>query len=134
MLPHISTFYYGGKDMESVLRYIGKHGINLDYEKEKFKFQTYCEPFSGSFNTGHILMKDEEFKGKLILNDLDYEIYNFWNCVKNNPKLTYKRIEELILNVLKANNEDRNLYRNNVDTTNVPSNHNSERLKIDNQK
>ena len=96
--------------MESVLRYIGKHGINLDYEKEKFKFQTYCEPFSGSFNTGHILMEDEEFRGKLILNDLDYEIYNFWNCVKNNPKLTYKRIEELILNVLKANNEDRKRY------------------------
>ena len=48
--------------MHSVLNYIGKKDIDLSkYNIDNYK--VYCEPFSGSFNTGFELM-ETGFKGK----------------------------------------------------------------------
>lgn len=66
--------------MESVLKYIGMKDIDLSiYNINNYK--KYCEPFGGSFNTGFKLI-EQGYEGKLIYNDLDSRVVNFWNCLK----------------------------------------------------
>lgn len=79
--------------MKSILRYIGMKDINLNnYDINSYK--TYCEPFGGSFNTGFRLI-EKEYKGKLIYNDLDKEVVNFWECIKENGEKVYNRFVSL---------------------------------------
>lgn len=68
-----------GKDI-SILDYTGKKRISLLDEVEGHK--RYIEPFGGSFNAGLNLLKDG-YTGDVIFNDLDKEVYDFWNRVKS---------------------------------------------------
>lgn len=68
-----------GKDI-SILDYTGKKRISLLDEVEGHK--RYIEPFGGSFNAGLNLIQDG-YKGDIILNDLNKEVYDFWTRVKN---------------------------------------------------
>jgi DNA adenine methylase len=77
--------------MYSVLNYIGKKEIDLHDDMQILNIETYCEPFSGSFNTGFKLI-DTRYKAKYILNDLDKYVYNFWTCLKYNEE----ELEDLI--------------------------------------
>lgn len=88
--------------MKSVLRYIGKKDIDLEkYEIHKSKI--YVEPFGGSFNTGFKLI-EQGYKGRLIYNDLDKNVYNFWIQVRDNVERLTNYIENLdyIINKLSS--------------------------------
>lgn len=71
--------------MKSLLNYIGKKN-NLDIltyiDKGNLNINTYCEPFSGGFSAGLNLI-EQGFNGKVILNDLDDNICNFWICLRD---------------------------------------------------
>lgn len=66
--------------MRSPLRYIGSKNIDLT-EYGINNYDTYCEPFGGGFNTGIVLL-DSGYTGKVVYNDLDEEVVNFWECLK----------------------------------------------------
>ena len=84
--------------MKSILKYIGMKEVNL--QEFGFKNETiYCEPFSGSFNNG-LKMYENGFRDKLIYNDLDEQVTNFWVCVKENNVELLNRINQLN-NILK---------------------------------
>ena len=68
-----------GKNL-SVLDYKGKKKINLYDEVKSSKI--YVEPFGGSFNAGFNLLASG-YTGKVIYNDLDKELVDFWNRVKS---------------------------------------------------
>lgn len=80
--------------MKSLLSYIGKKDkldISKYIEEYKLDIDTYCEPFSGGFSAGLNLLENG-FKGRIILNDLDFEVYNFWNTLKNNWEGLYEQV------------------------------------------
>lgn len=81
--------------MYSVLNYIGKKEVNLLEDMMVLDMKVYCEPFSGSYNTGFKLI-DTGYKAKYILNDLDENIYNFWLQLKNKHSLVETRIKYMI--------------------------------------
>lgn len=85
--------------MKSVLKYIGMKDI--DISKYGFSNQTtYCEPFSGSFNTGFSLY-EQNYDGKLIYNDTDEKVVNFWLCMKDDSNKLYnycKQLDSIIKN------------------------------------
>ena len=56
--------------MYSVLNYIGKKEVELLEDMEVLNIETYCEPFSGSFNTGFKLI-DKGYNTKYILKYLN---------------------------------------------------------------
>lgn len=88
--------------MKSVLRYIGQKDIDITkYNINESKI--YVEPFGGSFNTGFNLI-DQGYKGRLIYNDLDNNVYNFWVQVRDSVEQLSKYIEtlEYIVNKLKS--------------------------------
>lgn len=87
--------------MGSVLNYIGKKSIDLQ-EYEIDKYSVYVEPFSGSFNTGFTLM-EQGYKGKVIYNDLDEQLINFWTMLRSNPLELYRLCIELFNNVKETN-------------------------------
>ena len=82
----------GVENMYSVLNYIGKKEVNLLEDMMVLDMKVYCEPFSGSYNTGFKLI-DTGYKAKYILNDLDENVYNYLNYIihrlkkKHNPYL-----------------------------------------------
>ena len=89
--------------MKSVLRYIGMKDINI----KEFGLNSetiYCEPFSGSFNTGFKLYENG-YTGQLIYNDLDEKVVNFWECIKEDNERLLNRIEQLN-NILKSHFTD----------------------------
>lgn len=97
--------------MHSVLNYIGKKDIDLSkYNIDNYK--VYCEPFSGSFNTGFELM-ETGFKGKIIYNDLDSELVNFWNILKESPTELYDNCNTLIKQIhsLITDDEKKNMLK-----------------------
>ena len=80
--------------MRSIIKYIGIKNINLkDYDIDSYK--TYCEPFGGSFNTGMRLL-NQGFNGKVVYNDLDSLIVDFWTAVKTNSNKLYDELEKII--------------------------------------
>lgn len=81
--------------MYSVLNYIGKKEVELLEDMEVLNIETYCEPFSGSFNTGFKLI-DKGYNTKYILNDLDKNIYNFWVQLKSRYNLLELKINKMI--------------------------------------
>lgn len=89
--------------MRSVLKYIGMKNITFNINE----YNIYCEPFGGSFNCGFKLIENG-FKGKLICNDLDKQVVNFWECLRDNPDKLYKEIIELHAQ-LKDNNLSKKL-------------------------
>lgn len=94
----------------STLKSIGmKKYLDILPELERVKEQginitTYCEPFAGSFNVG-LKVGGYGLGLKLVLNDLDSFIYDYWICIKENPKKMYDRIVNLSD---KLNNTDEN--------------------------
>lgn len=72
-----------GKDI-SVLDYTGKKKISLLDEVDGHK--RYIEPFGGSFNAGLNLIQ-AGYTGDIIFNDLDKEVYDFWNRVKSGTEI-----------------------------------------------
>ena len=70
--------------MKSVLNYFGRMSKSHVLPYLRKDIEIYVEPFSGSFNTAFTLSEDG-FKGKLVFNDFDEKIYNFWVCVRDNP-------------------------------------------------
>lgn len=105
--------------MSSILRYIGTKDLDLIKEL-KDKYLIYCEPFGGSFSTG-INLVNAGFNGKLIYNDLDESVVNFWRAIKTDSQKVYKLCEiyndilnelesdelrsEMLQNLLKEKNE-----------------------------
>lgn len=82
----------------TVLNYIGVK--NLDHTKyETEKYETYCEPFGGSFNSGLKLLQ-QGFKGQTVYNDLDIAVYNFWNCVIEDVNRLWEKCERLDTNII----------------------------------
>jgi len=83
--------------IDSVLNYIGKKSPRLikEYGFNIENYDTYCEPFSGSFNAGLNVREKISIGKRVIFNDLDWEVYNFWSCVKENPDKVYSEIIKL---------------------------------------
>lgn len=71
--------YIGSKQNVDIQNYIDLAGLNID---------TYCEPFAGGFSAGLNLLENG-FKGKVILNDIDYEVYNYWITLRDNWEQLY---------------------------------------------
>lgn len=79
--------------MKSVLKYIGMKDVELNnYGFSNNKI--YCEPFSGSFNTGFNLY-ESGYKGKLVYNDSDDKVVNFWICLRDNSNKLYDYCNKL---------------------------------------
>lgn len=94
--------------MKSLLNYIGKKS-NIDIHdiilKNKLDIDTYCEPFSGGFSAGLNLI-EKGFKGKVILNDLDFEVYNFWIVLRDNYEELMDRINNALNSIFKYDEND----------------------------
>jgi site-specific DNA-adenine methylase len=81
------------KTMGSILKYIGSK--NIDLSKYNINdFDTYCEPFGGGFNTGLTLIENG-YTGRVIYNDLDEKVVNFWECLKEDSDKLYEKIVKL---------------------------------------
>lgn len=85
--------------MKTVLKYIGMKDINLETYGLKSSHKIYCEPFSGSFNTG-LKLHEQGHINRLIYNDIDERVVNFWIQLRdnedellNNIENTYNKIE-----------------------------------------
>ena len=95
--------------MKSLLRYIGSKK-DLDIAKfisnNNLDIEIYCEPFSGGFSAGLNLIENG-FNGKVILNDLDYNVCNFWICLKEDWSILYSEI----INMLDKINTDCDLFQ-----------------------
>ena len=85
----------GGK---SVLNYIGKKDLDIIGDIGKFGIDRYCEPFAGSFNTGFGLMS-KGFSGEVILNDINSDVISFWECLRDEVRNLYNRINEIMFNM-----------------------------------
>ena len=87
--------------MRSLLNYIGKkNSLDVqDYiDRANLDINIYCEPFSGGFSAGLSLL-ERGFTGKVIINDLDEEVYNFWICLRDDWEKLYNTIV-YVLNML----------------------------------
>lgn len=87
--------------MNSVLNYIGQKNLNYLEQRDLdiiHNSQVYCEPFSGSFNLG-IQLIDKGVIGvnthRIVLNDLDKRVYNFWKELPINYEDVITKIDEL---------------------------------------
>ena len=71
--------------------------------------RTYCEPFSGGFSLGINLIKLGYLSSdcKIVYNDLDTALYNYFKCVKDNYKLLIDEVEFVTHTILDefSNNE-----------------------------
>mgnify|MGYP006295107035 CR=1 FL=1 len=83
--------YPGGKTQlkDFIFKLIHVNNIN--------KF-TYVEPFAGGAGIAISLILSGKAK-KIIINDLDILIYNFWNAVINNTNEFIKKIKETPINI-----------------------------------
>lgn len=79
--------------MTTVLRYIGCKRLNLA-DDTRFNIDTYCEPFSGGFTTGFILLA-QGFKGTCVLNDINESLIKFWTTLRDFPDELYKLCDAL---------------------------------------
>jgi DNA adenine methylase len=98
--------------LKSILTYIGRKSIDIDKYAIK-SFDTYCEPFGGGFNSGFQLI-ETEYVGRIVYNDLDKRVVNFWNCIKENSDEVHKQIVILReqLNKETDNTKIRNILEN----------------------
>lgn len=72
--------------------YIGNKWYIADYLKSIINdYDTYIEPFSGSFSCGFELF-DIQNKTSFVLSDINPEVINFWSCVRDNPDRLYDSI------------------------------------------
>lgn len=106
--------------MKSILRYIGNMS-NIDitpYIMDGCK--AYVEPFAGSFGAGFNVM-EQKYIPRIVLNDKDYFVYNFWLCVRDDVDFLmdtirnlYKKIEHLdyvdAMKVLDIYSKSKNKY------------------------
>ena len=79
--------------MKSPLHYIGSKSIDFDKYKIK-QSKIYCEPFGGGFNTGFNLAQ-QGYTGRIIYNDLDYQVFNFWVQLQINSLALLNEIDRL---------------------------------------
>lgn len=56
--------------------------------------QIYIEPFAGSFSCGFALLRSKIIT-EAVLSDSDFNVYNFWNCLKENALKLYTSILDL---------------------------------------
>lgn len=89
--------------MTSVLKYVGRMSKSHIKPYIADDINTYVEPFSGSFNCAFNLIEDG-FKGKVVFNDKDLNVYNFWLCVKTD-------LDRLLDNIDRLIDQIRNSYR-----------------------
>ena len=70
--------WIGGKQLDSefILQFIPEH------------VKVFCEPFAGGLSISLELLAKERICKKLIINDLDTNLINFWKSVKDNTFLT----------------------------------------------
>lgn len=103
-----------------VLPYIGSKARLIDLVKENVpkNVSVYVEPFAGGFSFGLNLIKFGVIdlgKTKVIVNDLDKEVYEFWSCVRDNAWTLIEEIDNLcnfISNSMVYDCiEDKHLYR-----------------------
>lgn len=90
--------YYGPKLKKqlSPLRYPGGKSKLVDLIASRLqedKCETFVEVFAGGASVGLSLL-DAGIVQKLVLNDLDWFIYNFWWTVKNEPEQLIRKIRE----------------------------------------
>lgn len=78
--------------MKNILSYTGSM---KDIHIRKYipdYIDTYVEPFAGSFSGAFNLMEDGWINKRIILNDKDKEVINFWRCVQVDSDELYKHI------------------------------------------
>lgn len=94
--------------MKSLLNYIGKKN-NIDIQniivKNNICIDTYCEPFGGGFSAGLNLL-EKGFTGRVVLNDLDWEVYNFWIFLRDNYEELFNSINNRLRQIFKYENLD----------------------------
>lgn len=94
--------------MKSLLNYIGKKS-NIDIQdiilKNNLDIDTYCEPFGGGFSAGLNLI-EKGFKGRIVLNDLDFEVYNFWVVLRDSYEELMDRINSALNRIFKYDETD----------------------------
>ncbi len=87
----------------SPLRYPGGKGKVADYFKQIFKENLlydgiYIEPYAGGASVALALLFNE-YASKIIINDIDYSIFAFWNSVLNNTDNLCKLIHDTEVSV-----------------------------------
>lgn len=100
----------------SVIKYIGKKDINLIEKIKNINIESYCEPFSGSFNLGLNLIENG-FKGETYLNDLSYNIYIFWVELQKDYEQLYYNIEKHLEIIYKI--KEQTIYIENLRNSNI---------------
>lgn len=80
--------------MKNILRYIGNMS-SVDIVPYIFEgCNTYVEPFAGSFGAGFNVM-EQKYIPRVVLNDKDYFVYNFWYCIKENSDFVIENIRKI---------------------------------------
>lgn len=85
--------YFGGK--ATIGKYLMNHICNMAdrMKQDGYKADIFVDVFAGG---GKIALSiPEGFFGTVVLNDLNYGIYNFFNCCKEKPEALVRMIEEL---------------------------------------
>lgn len=99
--------------MKSLLNIVGRK-TDLDIknyiDKTDKEIKIYCEPFAGSFSAGLNLI-EQGFKGKVILNDKDFEVYNFFKCLQEDWEKLFDSCESLIVLMANESYVDDMLYK-----------------------
>lgn len=88
-------------DMKSLLNVVGRK-TDLDIkeyiDKIDKEIKIYCEPFAGGFSAGLTLI-EQGFTGKVILNDKDFEVYNFFKCLQEDWERLFNECEALLVSM-----------------------------------
>lgn len=80
--------------MKSILRYIGNMS-NIDITPYVIDgCKAYVEPFAGSFGAGFNVI-EQKYINRIVLNDKDYHVYNFWYCLKEDVDLLIENIKSM---------------------------------------
>lgn len=99
--------------MKSLLHVTGeKTGLEIKTYIDKIDkdIKIYCEPFAGSCTVG-LTLAEQGFDGKIILNDLDESVYNFFDCLKEDWERLFKECKNIIVEMAKETYTDDMMYK-----------------------
>ena len=81
--------------IKSPLRYPGGKSKAVKFLRNYFpEFSEFREPFLGGASVAFYIAQEHKDK-KIITSDLNYELYCFWNVLKNDPKKLVREVQKI---------------------------------------